>query len=76
MALQLPPRPNHYLRELRRNKGWSRQMLGYKAGGISHKTIGDIEEGRTREPHADTMFRLAAALGVSVKDLDRAGERV
>jgi transcriptional regulator with XRE-family HTH domain len=63
-------RPNHRLKELRRNKGWSRSVLGYEAGGVSPKTIGDIEEGRTARPQARTMFLIAEALRTSVSDLE------
>jgi DNA-binding XRE family transcriptional regulator len=70
MALNAPPRPNHRLRELRRNKGWSAAYLGYQAGGVSAKTVRDIEEGRTRNPQARTMFLLAEALRTTVVDLE------
>jgi transcriptional regulator with XRE-family HTH domain len=76
VALKPSARPNHRLRELRRNRGWSPAYLGYKAGGLTAKAIRDIEDGRTREPRADTMFRLAEALRVKVTDLEGAGERV
>lgn len=70
MALRGPRTPNHHLRRLRRNRGWSYATLGYKAGGITAKTIRDIEEGFTRNPHVSTMHALAGALGVQVTDLD------
>ena len=45
-------------------------MLGYEAGGITAKSIRDIESGATREPRASTMRALAEALRVSVKELE------
>lgn len=76
--LKVPGTPNLRLRELRRNRGWSREKLGVEAGGISHVTIGDIEEGRTRSPQSRTIFLLAQALGTTVRDLEAglARERV
>ncbi|HET7588576.1 MAG TPA: helix-turn-helix transcriptional regulator [Solirubrobacterales bacterium] len=71
--LKAPGVPNHRLRELRRNRGWSREKLGFEAGGVHHKTIGDIEEGRTQRPQARTMFLLAQALGTTVTDLEGQG---
>lgn len=77
-GLRIPRTPNHRLRELRRNRGLSYAQLGYAAGGISAKTIRDIEEGRTRNPQTRTLFALAEALRVKVTDLDGTptGERV
>lgn len=69
-ALKVPGTPNVRLQQLRRNRGWSRQTLGFKAGGISHVTIGNIEEGRTQEPQARTMFLLAQALETTVQVLE------
>lgn len=68
--LKRPRTPNHRLRDLRRNRGWSPQRLGYEAGGVSAKTIRDIETGRTQAPRDGTMFALAEALRVKVTDLD------
>lgn len=76
VPLRIPTRPNHRLRELRRNRGLSPAQLGALAGGISAKTIRDIEDGTTSEPHADTMFRIAEALRVKATDLDAMAERV
>lgn len=78
MPLKAPRTPNHRLRELRRNRGWSYAKLAYESGGLSVKTIRDIEEGRTRNPQARTLFAIAEALRVKVTDLDgtTAGERV
>jgi transcriptional regulator with XRE-family HTH domain len=56
--------PNLKLQELRINRGWSPAQLGYQAGGLSARAIRDIEEGRTRNPHAQTKFAIAGALGV------------
>jgi transcriptional regulator with XRE-family HTH domain len=78
VPLKTPRVPNHRLRELRRNRGWSYATLGYEAGGLSRKTIREIEEGHTRNPRAGTMFAIAEALRVKVSDLDPASaqERV
>lgn len=70
VALKGPRAPNHRLRELRRNRGWSRAKLAFEAGGIAEKTIRDIEEGWTRNPQIRTMHALAGALRVKVADLD------
>jgi DNA-binding XRE family transcriptional regulator len=70
VALKAPRTPNHRLRDLRRNRGWSYAKLGYEAGGITAKTIRDIEEGWTRNPRIRTMHALAEALRVKVTDLD------
>lgn len=71
--LNPPKAPNHRLRELRRNRGWSPEYLGAVAGGISAKTVRDIEDGTTIKPQARTMFLLAEALRTTVADLESTG---
>lgn len=70
LKLKPPAAPNHRLRELRRNRGWSCEYLGALAGGLSAKTVRDIETGKTREPQARTMYLLAEALRTTVADLE------
>lgn len=61
--------PNYKLMEFRLNRGWSPAELGRRAGGISPKTVRDIEAGRVRA-HAHTLFCLAQALRVKVTDIE------
>nr|WP_194924229.1 helix-turn-helix domain-containing protein [Catenulispora pinisilvae] len=51
------------LRALRRGKGLSIEELATRAG-VSVRAISEIERGRTRRPHPNTMRRISGALGV------------
>jgi transcriptional regulator with XRE-family HTH domain len=53
---------------LRLGKGWSMRELGRRAG-VTNVCIHLIECGKRRYPRADTLIKLAKALGVSVEDL-------
>ena len=64
-----PAPPNLKLTELRQNRGWSPEQLGYYAGGMSGKAVRDIESGKTRQPRAGTKLALAQALQVSITDI-------
>lgn len=68
--LRAPAAPNYRLRELRRNRGWSIEYLAAVAGNLSHTTVRNIEEGRTREPQTRTMYLLAGALDTTIADLE------
>jgi len=68
-----PRKPNHRLKELRRNAGLSPERLGLEAGGITGKAVRDIESGVTRDPRASTMRALAEALRTTVGDLESGG---
>jgi len=55
------------LRQIRREKGFSQESLGFKAG--LHRTyIGAIERGE-QSVSVDNVYRLAKALKVKPKDL-------
>jgi DNA-binding XRE family transcriptional regulator len=58
------------LRELRADQALSQRELAAKAG-ISKTTLVNIEVGRIT-PHPTTIRKLAAALGMSPRDLVRA----
>ena len=63
-----------HLKAHRLAKNWTQVQLA-KASGVTRVTIGYIENRRI-EPSAETMFRLAAALDVTVHDLfERMDER-
>jgi transcriptional regulator with XRE-family HTH domain len=55
------------LRELREQRGLTREQLAVQAG-LTARTLGNLERGRTR-PHRSTCAVLAAALGVPVAEL-------
>ncbi|MBS1856135.1 MAG: helix-turn-helix transcriptional regulator [Acidobacteria bacterium] len=55
------------VRELRAQKGWSQERLAEEAG-IHRTYLGGIETAR-RNPSLRNIIRIAAALGVSVKEL-------
>jgi DNA-binding XRE family transcriptional regulator len=55
------------LRELRLEHVMTQDELATKAG-VSNKTIVEIEAGRVR-PHQQTIRKLAAAFGMSARDL-------
>jgi DNA-binding XRE family transcriptional regulator len=55
------------LRELRADRGWTRQELAERAG-VSKEAIYTHERGR-KHPRRDTLCLLAEALGVSPADL-------
>ena len=57
------------LRELREDRLWTQKDLADRAG-VSNKTIVGLERGGVR-PHRETIRKLAAALGVSPRDLVR-----
>ena len=59
-------REHFSVRELRKNRGWSLDILS-ELSGVSKSTLFSIEEGRT--PTLKTGVRIAAALGVSVYQL-------
>lgn len=54
--------------ELREAKGWSMTELA-KRSQISQPTLWALENQRTDKPKADTMMRIAAALGVPLQSL-------
>ncbi len=61
--------PGHeQLRRLRIRTGLSQQELAAQAG-ISVRTLRYLERGETGRPHASSIHRLAAALGVTTADL-------
>lgn len=54
--------------ELRRAQGWDQSELARRAG-VRQPSLSRIETGARRNPNAETMRRIARALGVSVDDL-------
>ncbi len=60
------------LKRLREDRGLSQPRLAERSG-VPQPTISNIENDR-REPHASTMRKLAAALGVEVVEFFREGE--
>ncbi len=55
------------LRELRQQKGYSKEELGFKAG-LDRTYISGIERG-LRNPSLENISKLAKALGVPIRDL-------
>ena len=60
------------IRSARERRGWTQEQLAVRAD-VSRSTIQNLENGR-RSPHRGSLGRIAAALGVSVDALKRAGE--
>jgi transcriptional regulator with XRE-family HTH domain len=58
--------------ELRAKKGWSQSKLAEEAG-ITQSTLSRIENG-TQEPRAQTLVKIADALGVEYRALLESGE--
>lgn len=58
------------LRALRRSSGLSIEELASRAG-LSVRAISEIERGRTRRPHPNTMRRISGALGLEQMTQDR-----
>ena len=54
------------LRQVRDRRGWSLRQLGERSG-VSYVTIQRIEAG-TLSPTVATLEKLAAALGISVRE--------
>jgi transcriptional regulator with XRE-family HTH domain len=54
------------LKDCRDLLGWTQDELALKAG-VSHSTIADIEAGRSPNPQARTVNKLATALQVEPK---------
>lgn len=54
------------IKELRKEKNWSLRALAEKAS-ISKSTLSDIENGNTN-PTANTLVKIAEALGVTVEN--------
>jgi transcriptional regulator with XRE-family HTH domain len=56
------------LREFRSEKRWSAVELARRAG-ISRTALKQLESGATNKPHAETLKRIALALGVPIEAL-------
>lgn len=56
------------LREIRKARGWTQQMLSEKSG-VNRVLITRIETGSTAEPAISTLIKLANALGVTIDEL-------
>lgn len=55
------------LRQVRESKGWSINKLAGKSG-VAQGYISELEEGK-KNPSAQTLCKLANALGCSVSDI-------
>ena len=56
------------LQELRWKKGWSQQQLANKSK-VSKSTIGEIENGKIKNPTNETVYQLSIALEVDILDI-------
>ncbi len=56
------------LQELRWKKGWSQQQLANKSK-VSKSTIGEIENGKIKNPTIETVYQLSIALEVDILDI-------
>lgn len=56
------------IKEIRESRGLTQAELASKSG-VRQPAISDIETGVTRKPSADTIFRLAKALGCTMEEL-------
>ena len=57
------------IRSLRRQKGWSQEVLSGLAG-IARSHLSEIETGR-KSAGADTLWRIADALGIRMSEMMR-----
>lgn len=53
---------------LRKAKGWSIHELARRSG-IRGPSLWALESGMTKKPKADTLMRIAAALGVPLREI-------
>lgn len=67
ISVELKAQLGHNLRRCRKRVGLSQEDLSFRAG-LHRTAVGQIERGE-RIARADTLIKLAAALGVSVADL-------
>jgi transcriptional regulator with XRE-family HTH domain len=56
------------LRAYRAGKGWTQRDLA-TAADVSQAAVAGIEAGRRFAPSAETLLRIAEALGVTMRDL-------
>ena len=59
---------------LRERKGWSMSELARRAG-LKQPSIWALEHQVTSKPKADTLMRVAAALGVPLREILRPGKK-
>ena len=57
------------IRDLRRRKGWSQEVLSGLAG-IARSHLSEIETGE-KNANVDTLWRIAEALGIRMSELMR-----
>ena len=60
------------IRDLRRRKGWSQEVLSGLAG-IARSHLSEIETGE-KNAAVDTLWRIAEALGIRMSELMRRAE--
>lgn len=68
MAAHRPSAFARNLRRIRTERGLSQESLAARLG-VTREQISHLERGKTRSPGADTIKRVADALGVAVADL-------
>lgn len=56
------------IKRLRDARDWSQEQLGAAAGEMRQATISDLESG-AGNPEWDTIEKVAAALGVTIREL-------
>ena len=61
------------LRALRINRGLSQKQLAERAG-VARYTLTRLETGKAKRVHPSTRLKIAAALGVTIADVDELRE--
>jgi|tagenome__1003787_1003787.scaffolds.fasta_scaffold19675137_1 transcriptional regulator with XRE-family HTH domain len=61
------------LRALRINRGLSQEQLAARAG-VARYTLTRLETGKAKRVHPSTRLKIAAALGVTIADVDELRE--
>jgi transcriptional regulator with XRE-family HTH domain len=61
------------LRALRINRGLSQEQLAERAG-VARYTLTRLETGKAKRVHPSTRLKIAAALGVTIADVDELRE--
>lgn len=63
----------HVIRDLRRKKGWSQEVLSGLAG-MARSHLSEIENG-TKSANAETLWRISEALGIRMSEMIRMAEQ-
>lgn len=59
---------NKNIKELRNKKGWSQEKLAF-VSGVPYKTLVKIEQGISKGPTIQTVYKIAKALCVNIDSL-------